>query len=128
MLGYEASELIGMKISEFMAPEYVEDHLHKISTLPYSQEKSYQTERRIIRKDGTAAWVRNSVTLMKPEGQEPYYFSISEEITLQRQANDRLAFLANYDPVTNLPNRHFFEQLLAGALHETTSNTDCVAL
>jgi PAS domain S-box-containing protein/diguanylate cyclase (GGDEF)-like protein len=128
ILGCEVSELIGTKVSGFMAPEHVDDHLHRLATLPQSQHNSYQTERRVIRKDGAAAWVRNSVTLMRPEGQEPYYFSISEEITLQHQAHDRLAYLANYDPVTNLPNRRFFEEQLASALNLIAGNMDCVAL
>ena len=128
ILGCEVHELIGMKVSNFMAPEFREDHVERIATLPHSSENSYQVERRILRKDGTEAWVRNSVTLMTPEGQEPHYFSISEEITLQHKANDRLEFLANYDPVTNLPNRHYFEEQLASTLEKTTGNTDCVAL
>lgn len=122
ILGYEVNELIGMKVSNFMAPEHVDDHLRRLVTLPPSNENSYQAERRVIRKDGSEAWVRNSVTLLKPEGQEPYFFSISEEITLQRQANERLAYLANYDPVTNLPNRRFFEQLLASSLDPSPAN------
>lgn len=128
ILGYEISELIGMKVSDFMAPECVEDHLHTLVTLPESGENSYHAERRVLRKDGREAWVRNSVTLLKPHGQEAYYFSMSEEITQQRQANDRLAFLANFDPVTNLPNRHFFEEHLAAALDSKAGNADRVAL
>jgi PAS domain S-box-containing protein/diguanylate cyclase (GGDEF)-like protein len=128
ILGYEVSELVGMKVSDFMAPECVDDHLYKLATLPPSNESSYQAERRVIRKDGSEAWVRNSVTLLKPEGQDPHFFSISEEITLQRQASERLAFLANYDPVTNLPNRHFFEELLEVKLNRLALTSECVAL
>ena len=128
ILGYEIDELIGMKVSDFMAPECVEDHLHRLETLPGSDENSYRVERRVLRKDGREAWVRNSVTLLKPEGQEAYYFSMSEEITQQRKANDRLAFLANFDPVSNLPNRHFFEEHLAASLRSKAGNSDGVAL
>jgi PAS domain S-box-containing protein/diguanylate cyclase (GGDEF)-like protein len=128
ILGYEVSELLGMKISDFMAPEHLEDHLDRIATTPDSGSGgSYRSERRVIRKDGSAAWVRNSVTLMTPEGKEPHYFSISEEITLQKEANDRLAFLVNYDPITNLRNLHCFEQRLKESL-ETDEGASCVAL
>ena len=128
ILGCEPEDLIGMKVSQFMAPEHVDDHLQKLVTVPQSETNSYQAERRVLRKDGREAWVRNSVTLLKPEGQEPYYFSMSEEITLQRQANDRLAYLANYDPVTNLPNRHFFEEHLTARLDAKVRNAGGVAL
>ena len=128
ILGCEPKDLIGTKVKNFMAPEHVDDHLHRLASVPRSSENSYQAERRILRKDGREAWVRNSVTLLKPEGQEPYYFSMSEEITQQRVANDRLAYLANYDPVTNLPNRRFFEEELAAALDSGPGRTSGVAL
>ena len=128
MLGYEVSELIGTKVKNIMAPEYREAHIQQIATLPYGPETSYVAERRVIRKDGTAAWVRNSVTLMRPEGGEAHYFSISEEITLQKEAHDRLAYLANYDPVTNLPNRRFFEEQLVTALKPAAGQSNGVAL
>jgi PAS domain S-box-containing protein/diguanylate cyclase (GGDEF)-like protein len=128
ILGYEIHELIGMKVSDFMAPECVEDHLHKLDTLPQSDESNYHAERRVLRKDGREAWVRNSVTLFRPAGQEPYYFSLSEEITQQRQAHDRLAFLANFDPVTDLPNRRYFERHLAAALDSNSGDSNGVAL
>jgi PAS domain S-box-containing protein/diguanylate cyclase (GGDEF)-like protein len=128
MLGYEPGELIGTKVKDFMAPEFREDHMRQIATLPGSGDSSYIAERRVIRKDGSAAWVRNSVTLMRPEGEEGYYFSISEEITVEKAAHDRLAYLANYDPVTNLPNRRFFEEQLAAALTPVGSRSEGVAL
>jgi PAS domain S-box-containing protein/diguanylate cyclase (GGDEF)-like protein len=128
ILGYEVKELIGMKVSDFMAPEHLDDHLHRLTTLLLSGEDNYHVERRVLRKDGGEAWVRNTVTLLKPEGQEPYYFSLSEEFTLQRKANDRLAFLANFDPVTDLPNRRCFEGHLAAALTAQAGMASGVAL
>jgi PAS domain S-box-containing protein/diguanylate cyclase (GGDEF)-like protein len=128
ILGYEVSELIGRNVGEFMAPECVEDHRRKFSSLPGGAESSYQAERRVLRKDGSEAWVRNSVTLVRQEGGEPHIFSVTEEITHQRRANDRLEYLANYDPVTNLPNRHSFEEELSAALSHLAGTTDCVAL
>jgi PAS domain S-box-containing protein/diguanylate cyclase (GGDEF)-like protein len=128
ILGYEVGELVGTKVSDFMAPEHREDHLELLASRPRDGSgDSYRTERRVIRKDGSAAWVRNSVTLMKPEGQEPHYFSISEEITLQKEANERLAFLVNFDPVTSLRNLHYFEQELKHSLLQSDGSS-CVAL
>jgi PAS domain S-box-containing protein/diguanylate cyclase (GGDEF)-like protein len=128
ILGCEPKDLIGTKVKNFMAPEHLDDHLYRMASVPISNENSYRAERRILRKDGSEAWVRNSVTLLKPEGEEPYYFSISEEITQQRKANDRLAYLANYDPVTDLPNRRFFEEDLVASLDSGRGSPDGVAL
>ena len=128
ILGCEIDDLIGTKVSDFMAPECRDDHQQKMLSIPRGAIPSYHTERRVLRKDGTSAWVRNSVTLLQSEGEEPHYFSISEEITHQKEANDRLAYLANYDPITNLPNRRYFDELLAAALQPSAGFMDCVAI
>jgi PAS domain S-box-containing protein/diguanylate cyclase (GGDEF)-like protein len=116
LLGYEPKDLIGLKVANFMAPEHRAGHLKNLADAPGSKEPTYIAERRVLRKDGGAAWVRNSVTLIQPEGEEGYFFSISEEITAQKEAHNRLEWLANYDPVTSLPNRRFFEEELMKAL------------
>ena len=128
ILGYESQELIGRKVRELIAPPYLENHFQQLASLANSQESSYRTERQYIRKDGSPVWIRNNVNLMTPKGEDRQCFFTSEEITLQKQANDRLAYLANYDPITNLPNRHFFEEQLALAMAPTPGLTDCVAL
>ncbi len=128
ILGCEIHELIGTKVGDFMAPECRDDYQQKMLSVPRSVDPSYQTERRVLRRDGTSAWVRNSVTLLQSVGEEPRYFSISEDITHQMEANDRLAYLANYDPITNLPNRRYFDELLAAALQPSAGFMDCVAL
>ena len=51
-------------------PEFREDHIRQIATLPAGPESSYVAERRVIRKDGSAAWLRNSVALLRPEGED----------------------------------------------------------
>jgi PAS domain S-box-containing protein/diguanylate cyclase (GGDEF)-like protein len=127
ILGYEKEELIGTKVSRIMAPEHVEDHLQKLASTPQTEEGGYRAERRVIRKDGSEVWVRNTVTLLRPEGADPYYFSTSEEITQEHKANERLAYLANYDPITNLANRRYFEEQLTQTL-AAQSRGDCVAL
>ena len=128
ILGYESQELIGRKVKELIVPKYLENHFQQLASLATSQETSYHTERQYIRKDGTLVWIRNIVNLMKPEGEERQCFFTSEEITLQKEANDRLAYLANFDPITNLPNRHFFEEQLSLSLAPKPGVTDCVAL
>jgi len=55
-------------------------------------------------------------------------FFTSEDITHQKLANDRLAFLAHFDPVTSLPNRHSFEEQLAEALEPESGKMPGIAL
>ena len=128
ILGVGSGELIGTKVSGIMAPDSRDEVIQRFSRKPSEADGNYQVERKIVRKDGSVAWVSNSVTLLHMEGQEPHYFSISQEITHQKEANDRLAYLANYDPITNLPNRHYFEEELVASLQPVTGNDGCMAL
>jgi PAS domain S-box-containing protein/diguanylate cyclase (GGDEF)-like protein len=128
ILGCDVKEIVGAKVANIMAPECVDEVERRFDGHAVKREDSYQVERRVVRKDGTIAWVRNSVTLMRPEGQEPHYFSISQDITDEKLANDRLAFLANFDPITSLPNRHHFETQLEQRLESSGSPDSGVAL
>lgn len=127
LLGYEPEEMIGIKVANIMAPEYRESHLRSLAGAAKG-ELSYVAERRMLRKDGRAAWLRNSVTLIEPEGEKAYFFAISEEITGQKEAHDRLEWLANYDPVTALPNRRYFEEQMAGMLAAQAGGGNPIAL
>jgi PAS domain S-box-containing protein/diguanylate cyclase (GGDEF)-like protein len=128
LLGYEPEELVGTRVVNVMAPEHRESHLQSIEAARANKDSTYVAERRVIRKDGGAEWVRNSVTLIQPEESDPYFFSISEEITAQKEAYDRLEWLANYDPVTSLPNRRFFEESMAQVLEAQAGGPATIAL
>ena len=128
ILGYETAEIVGRQVREFIAPEFKPSHIEQLASLSNAEAVSYCAERQCIRKDGTLVWVRNNVTRMDLIDGERQCFFTSEEITHQKLANDRLAFLANYDPVTNLPNRHSFEEQLTESLLDSTCPSNCVAL
>ena len=128
ILGYEVHEIIGRRVREFVAPEFEPSHLQHLASLARAEATSYCAERQCIRKDGTLVWVRNNVTRMDLSDGNQQCFFTSEETTHQKLANDRLAFLANYDPVTNLPNRHSFEEQLTESLQDSACPSNCVAL
>jgi PAS domain S-box-containing protein/diguanylate cyclase (GGDEF)-like protein len=128
ILGYEPEEQIGRRVRDFIAPEFIAHHDHQLRQLAKAELPSYCSERQYIRKDGTTVWIRNNVNCMRLKTGERQCFFTSEDVTLQRLANDRLAFLANFDPVTCLPNRHYFEEQLAQALQPASLQPLGVAL
>jgi PAS domain S-box-containing protein/diguanylate cyclase (GGDEF)-like protein len=127
-LGYSPEEQIGKRVRDFIAPQFIASHDQQLRQLARSELSSYCSERQYIRKDGTSVWIRNNVNCMRLKTGERQCFFTSEDVTLQRLANDRLAFLANFDPVTSLPNRHYFEEQLAEALRPVSSPARGVAL
>jgi len=128
ILGYDASELIGRRVRDFIAPEFKQALDKNLTSLLTGEITSYCAERQFLRKDGTLIWVRNNVTRMPISDGKQHCFFTSEEITDQKLANDRLAYLANYDPVTNLPNRRSFEEQLKAALQDCACPSNCMAV
>jgi PAS domain S-box-containing protein/diguanylate cyclase (GGDEF)-like protein len=128
ILGYDASELIGRQVRDFIAPEFEPTLNQDLASLHNGEVTSYGAERQFLRKDGSLIWVRNNVTRMPVSEDNQHCFFTSEEITDQKLANDRLAYLANYDPITNLPNRHSFEEQLTEALQDSTCPSNCIAM
>ncbi|MBK7063225.1 MAG: EAL domain-containing protein [Rubrivivax sp.] len=53
---------------------------------------------------------------------------VAIDITERKQSEDRLVFLANYDPVTELPNRFLFGDRLTHAMHAADRQRSRVAL
>ncbi|MFT3821496.1 MAG: EAL domain-containing protein [Rubrivivax sp.] len=53
---------------------------------------------------------------------------VAIDVTERKQSEDRLAYLANYDPVTGLPNRSLFRDRLAHAMLGADRNGQRVAL
>jgi diguanylate cyclase len=59
--------------------------------------------------------------LEQPHGRNEGFVVVLEDVSLSRQLERRLAFLANHDTLTRLPNRHAFENRLAKAVAEAES-------
>ena len=58
------------------------------------------------RKDGSLFWELASVApIRSAEGEITHFVSINEDITRLKKQEAQLAYQANYDPVTHLPNR-----------------------
>jgi diguanylate cyclase (GGDEF)-like protein/PAS domain S-box-containing protein len=74
--------------------------------------RTYRAERQIVRKDGTSAFIRTSVSLARKDGHPANVIALCEDISEQRLAQDQLRYQAKYDALTGLPNRAHFEEAL----------------
>ncbi|MBR9828276.1 MAG: EAL domain-containing protein [Oceanospirillales bacterium] len=65
------------------------------------------------RKDGTPFWSQISVSpLFDEQGACTHFVGVQQDITLQRESEELLAYQARYDRLTGLPNWKSFEQRL----------------
>ena len=66
--------------------------------------------------------------LRDPDGTVSGAIGVAIDVTERKQSEDRLAYLANYDPVTGLPNRSLFRDRLAHAMLGADRDDQRVAL
>ncbi|WP_114947668.1 EAL domain-containing protein [Microvirga calopogonii] len=79
-----------------------------------------ESERRLVRKDGTEVWVLRSASLLRDEAGKPAYMIVQyQDITARREAEESLRYNATHDELTGLLNRSAFEQKLEEALAES---------
>ncbi|WP_413206362.1 EAL domain-containing protein [Rhodospirillum sp. A1_3_36] len=103
--GYKAREVIGgnpriLKSGHTTRETYVE----MWRTL--AQGREWRGEFHNRRKDGSLYWEYGSLSPIKdPKGRVTHYLAVKEDITARKEVEARLIRQANYDELTDLPNR-----------------------
>jgi len=116
MLGYTEQELLGRTVKDISHPDDLDTTTALSARLRDGTIASYKIEKRYLRKDGTIMWARLTVALKRDrDGRKLYDVSIVEDISARKEAEQRVQYLASHDPLTNLPNRATFGELLASA-------------
>ena len=106
MVGYTLEEVRGTSIFDFIAPEW------RAVSLEYTrQAREDLYEIVITHKDGHTIPVEvMGKTMPLPEAD--YRVAVLRDITARRQAQEREAFIALHDPLTQLPNRRYLVEQL----------------
>jgi diguanylate cyclase (GGDEF)-like protein/PAS domain S-box-containing protein len=124
MLGYTEQELLAMTVKDVSHPGDVGATDDLRAKLRAGTIKSFKTEKRYLRKDGTPVWVGLTIAAKHDRAGEPQYdISVIEDISGRKRAEERIHYLATHDGLTGLPNRAMFGQLLALAV-ETAKRYD----
>jgi len=104
MLGFTQDELVGMNLSELIAPEEMEDHNATMARRRSGESATY--ERRMHRKDGSRVWTSVAAqALMSDQGAFMGGFGMVSDITERKRAEQALLESRNLyrTLVENLP-------------------------
>ena len=123
MLGYEVHELIGESAAKVIHPEDQRALFGCIEKLFNDPEAKVDIEYRKIRKDGSVFWVHQRASL-EPGGTAQRLLVISRDITEKRNLEDKLAYQASHDVLTNLINRREFERRFQQLLERDSDPED----
>ena len=113
LTGYALPEVVGLSIFNFISPEW------RAVALDYTRsgrEDPYEVT--IRHKDGHAIPVE-VVGKTMPLHHADYRIVVVRDITARKQAQEREAFIALHDSLTQLPNRHFLMKQLSQVLSLT---------
>jgi diguanylate cyclase (GGDEF)-like protein/PAS domain S-box-containing protein len=117
LLGYEGSELAGVRFADITYPEDREANERLYRALAAGGRDHFRLEKRYLRKDGTIMWGELNVSLVPGESGAPRFtIGMVEDITARKEAEDRVRHLAYYEPVTGLPNRALLRDRLGRAM------------
>jgi PAS domain S-box-containing protein len=93
------------------------------------QGRSGEVEYRVLTRDGEYRWVvARGVPLKADDGSVREWVGTITDIHDEKQAEERLWWLANHDPLTGLPNRTLFQARLGEALTKAKQNRTTVCL
>ena len=112
MTGYEMADVLGKDPVMFRSDRHDEGFYREIKR-KLVDDGYWQGEIWDQRKDGSvyAKWL-NITVIRHPSGSIHYYVSQFSDITEKKKKDEIILFQANYDPLTGLPNRNLFKELL----------------
>lgn len=87
--GYPAEELYHVRFSELTHPDDREEDWKLFDRAVKDQSRSYNNEKRYVRKDGSVVWVRLSASFIRDESGRPVRsVAVCEDITERKNAEE----------------------------------------
>lgn len=106
------------------------EHVEKSINQALAEKSSFEFEARVRLPENRERvfQLRGEVSISQSDGQSLTMTSILYDITERIESERRLSHLANYDPLTDLPNRNLFHERLSHAMARSRRNNSKIAL
>ncbi|MBC3919353.1 ABC transporter substrate-binding protein [Undibacterium sp. CY18W] len=126
--GYAAEEVIGKKPSILQSGQ-VKPETYKAMWQQLLRGEEWTGELINRRKNGQVYWEEAHIAPVKnATGKTTHYVAVKVDVSERKLVNDKLAYLAHHDSLTNLPNRILFFERLAQGLALAKRNKTRLAL
>jgi diguanylate cyclase (GGDEF)-like protein/PAS domain S-box-containing protein len=129
--GYPASDFVENRVRAYESLLHTDDleALKGIVAGAVDRGDAYSVEYRIQHADGSLRWVQgHGRGIVNEQGCVSGVEGVVFDITARKQSEERLAHLALHDPLTDLPNRSLFQELLSVAVAHAGRTGSCGAV
>jgi diguanylate cyclase (GGDEF)-like protein/PAS domain S-box-containing protein len=126
--GYTTDELTGMRIVSLGDDGQREEMIRGLRMVSESVVPSYCSEYRLIRKDRSPVWLRCCSSRVDARDDAHQILVVSEDITADVAARERLSWQSAHDSLTGLPNRARFVESLQNAIRRAEAEDRELAL
>ncbi|TQV87734.1 EAL domain-containing protein [Aliikangiella coralliicola] len=133
ILGYEEMEITTPieSFDQIIHPEDKEYWRQLAKKILNGKQNKFSAELRLRHKEGRWVWIRNEgevVRSYRDTGKPLRIAGTLQNITAQKFAEQELRQLANYDTLTGLPNRNYFDKILPELITQNNDNNALLAL
>jgi diguanylate cyclase (GGDEF)-like protein/PAS domain S-box-containing protein len=126
-VGYDRNYIIGKKIWDIFSKDEADKRFAFIKRVIENRQTS-TFEVRVPQSDGDRYYVTTVKPIFDIGGAVDCVICISKDITDRKVVEEKLAHMAQYDNLTNLPNRALFSDRLQHAINEAIRNRTRLAL
>ncbi len=94
-------------------PDDISHEAAQMAELAAGGVPSFRTTKRLLRPDGSEVWIDMSIAKMETEnGANPHHLCMIEDVTEKKKSEAMIWQQANFDTLTQLPNRRMFHDRL----------------
>ena len=94
-------------------PDDIEQEVNQMAELNAGGISGFKTSKRLMRPDGSVVWIDMSIAKIETErGAHPHHLCMIEDVTEKKKSETVIWQQANFDTLTQLPNRRMFHDRL----------------
>ncbi len=128
-LGLSRREMLGRHVRDLARPEGAERvQSRDMEALRSGRVTVFEAETIETHSNGQRIATVTRLVIPGPGGEPEYLLTMMEDITERRRAEQRIAYMAHHDMLTDLPNRVLFGERLAEAVTQARLDGDLIAV
>ncbi len=110
-------------------PDDVQEDADNMAQMNAGETAGFIMQKRYIQPNGSIRWINMTIAPMHVEDtRKPRHLCMTEDISDRKVAEDQLKYMANYDVLTQLPNRVLFADRFSLAVAHTKRTNSMLAI